>query len=129
MGSRSERRASDRGARQPTLPSARLGDVGQTTPLAALLLALVAGSLVLLGQLGGLLADRARARTAADAAALAGAAEGDAAARAVAGANGATVETVFRDGDDVEVTVRSGAARATARARRSWVIASAGPAG
>lgn len=109
-------------------PSARaagrsgLGDSGQTTPLIALGLALVAGAIILLALLGNLATDRARARTAADAAALAGAAEGPDVARRVAAANGSSIEAYHRAGDEVEVTVKVGDARATARAQLRWIV-------
>ena len=64
------------------------------------------------------LGQRARARTAADAAALAGAAEGEDAARRLAAANGG--EVVLRSpvrGDEVVVRVRVGDVEAEARAR------------
>ena len=95
--------------------------MGQATPLVALLFAVVAGAVLLLTQLGAVAADRAHARTAADAAALAGAAGGEPAARSVAVANHATLESFAPQGDEVEVTVRVDDARATARARRRWV--------
>ena len=75
---------------------------------------------VLLGlgltRLAGALGDRARARTAADAAALAGE---DMAGR-VAGDNNALLEHYVSRGREVEVTVRVGDERATARARLEW---------
>jgi Flp pilus assembly protein TadG len=72
--------------------------------------------------LAGAAVDRARASSAADAAALAGAAEGEDAARDVAAANGAVLVSYVADGSSVSVTVSNGAARASARARRddSW---------
>jgi hypothetical protein len=83
------------------------------------LLLAVAAVNVLAG-LGGLAHDRARARTAADAAALAVAAEGEGSASAIAGANGGVLEAVVVRGNDAEVTVRVGRARASAKATRSW---------
>jgi hypothetical protein len=62
--------------------------------------------------------DRAQARTAADAAALAGALDGEAAARAVAAANGGELVAWRAAGVDVWVEVRLGAARAVAKATR-----------
>jgi len=91
---------------------------GQAVPLLVGAVAL-AGALVLgLVHHGATALDAARARTAADAAALAGAAEGAESARRLAAANGATVVEVAAVGDDVVVTVRVGRASATARARR-----------
>ena len=106
---------------QPNGPQLRLRDMGQATPLVALLFAVVAGAILLLAQLGAIAADRAQARTAADAAALAGAADGETAARSVAVANHAGLESFVQQGEDVEVTVRVDRARASARARRRWV--------
>src|SRR5829696_5442546 len=64
--------------------SAARDDRGQTTPFAAAMVALCAVALVALVPAARALDDRARARTAADAAALAGAADGESAAREVA---------------------------------------------
>ena len=61
---------------------------------------------------------RASACTAADAAALAGAAQGEQAAREVAADNGATVIGYEVLGEDTRVTVRLGPAEAVGRARR-----------
>ena len=60
--------------------------------------------------------DRARAQNAADAAALAGVARGEAAASAIAAANDATLVAWSRSGYEVTVTVRVGERQATARA-------------
>lgn len=68
---------------------------------------------------GRVLIDRGRARTAADAAALAGAAEGEAAAREVARDNGAELLRHEDLGTAVIVEVRVGQVEAFARAR--WV--------
>lgn len=93
-------------------------DAGQVLPLLALTL-LLAGALVIgIVRLGGDALDRAQARTAADAAALAGAADGREAAVAVAEANHATLVEYRVDGPDVEVVVRVDQASAVARARR-----------
>jgi hypothetical protein len=62
--------------------------------------------------------DSARAHAAADAAALAGAAEGEDAAREVADRNGAELVRWRIEGDDVWVEVRLGRARAVAKAHR-----------
>jgi hypothetical protein len=94
-------------------------DAGQALPFAALGVALTVGVLIVLGQVGGLLASSAAARTAADAAALAGAAQGEAAARSIAIANGAELVSYEDHGGTAEVTVRVGRAEATARAERS----------
>jgi len=102
----------------PTAPCGR--EQGQALPLLAGALALVVVLLLGLVALGNLTHDRAAAQTAADAAALAGAAEGRDAAVAVAEENRGRLESYAARGDEVEVVVRVGDARATARARRSW---------
>lgn len=99
-------------------PTLRLGhDRGQVLPFAALFVLAVAGSVVLLTQLSIVSADRARARTAADAAALAAADGGPAAAERVARANGGHIEAYQEDGCGAQVTVRVGRARASSRAQ------------
>jgi len=85
-------------------------------PVVVLLILVAGGTLVLVGRLGGAAADRARAATAADAAALGGAVDGEEAARDLAGANGARVVSTDGGAGDLTVTVRVGAATATARA-------------
>ena len=90
-------------------------ELGQVTPLVAVAVLLVAGVGVAIVAVGGVLADRALARTAADAAALVAAVDSDAAAASMARANGAELVAVHRHGAQVEVEVRVG--RATARAR------------
>lgn len=102
-------------------------DDGQATPLAAALMALVLAAMVGLVPAGRALADRAQARTAADAAALAGAAEGEEAARALAERNGAVVVWFRRNGAEVLVRVRVDGVVADARARATGVWP--GPAG
>lgn len=90
-------------------------DGGQVLPLMAVVVVVTAAIAVVVVLVGGALSDRAVARTAADAAALAAAVEGDGAAAEVAAANGATLVAVHRHLDQVEVVVSVG--RATARAR------------
>jgi len=92
------------------------GDRGQVVPLLALVVVVAAGAAVLLADLGGEVVDRARARNAADAAALAGVTGGGPAAAHAATANGATLDRFVERGDQVEVTVHVGTSRATARA-------------
>ena len=89
---------------------------GQALPLLAAVLVVAAAAALVVADLGVAAVERAKARTAADAAALAGAAEGEAAARQVAAANGRELVSFTRDGVVVEVVVRAGraAARATA---------------
>lgn len=91
---------------------------GQATPLLAIVLVLAALLLVPTGLLVRATVERARAQSAADAAALAGALEGESSARAIARENGARLASYTRLGDTVEVTVVVGDRRATARAVR-----------
>lgn len=92
---------------------------GQATPLWAVVLVLAGLLLVPTGVLVRATVERAEARSAADAAALAGALEGEAAARSVADANQAELTSYAERGDLVEVTVVVGDRRATARAERT----------
>jgi hypothetical protein len=87
-------------------------------PLYAVILAVACGAILLLGQLGQLAHRRAQARTAADAAALAGATSGREVADDVAAENGAVLEGYIEHGTDVDVRVRIGSTHANARARR-----------
>lgn len=95
-------------------------DSGQIVPLVAfvLLVVMVVGLLVV--RLGLQVDRRARAQSAADAAAIAGATEGEDVAGSITEANGATLESFVVRGSEVEVVVRLGDERATARARRRW---------
>ncbi len=93
------------------------GDRGQALPLVIAVVALSAFAVVALGRFAVGTVDAARARTAADAAALAGAADGRGAAASAAGDNGGTLESFVSTGDDVIVRVRVGRAVAEARAR------------
>ena len=95
---------------------ARARERGSVLPLVALLVVAMGGLGLVLGRLGGEAVAAGRARTAADAAALAGAAEGEDAARAVARANGAVLERAERDGDAFVARVRLAGEVATARA-------------
>jgi hypothetical protein len=92
-------------------------DEGQVAPLLALVLvmALVGGLLVM--RSGGAVIDRARARSAADAAALAGVVDGRDGAERLALDNDGVLEQFVAAAGEVEVTVRVGGARATSRAR------------
>jgi hypothetical protein len=92
-------------------------DRGQALPLAAAMLAVVTVALVGLVPVGLAVRERAAARTAADAAALAGAVEGEQAAHDLAAANGGELVAFRRTGDEVVVRVRVGDAVADARAR------------
>ena len=91
-------------------------DRGQLLPLYALVVLVACVAMLLLVRLSA--THRAHARTAADAAALAGVAEGRDAAQQVAAANGAVLESFEVDGAEVEVRVRVDTSHARARARR-----------
>ena len=93
-------------------------DRGQATPLWAVVLVLAALTLIPTGLLIRAGVERAEARSAADASALAGALRGEAAARSVAADNGARLVSYDEWHDTVEVTVVVGDRRATARAER-----------
>ena len=97
------------------------GARGQATPLWAIVLLLAALLLVPTGLVARAVIERAEAQSAADAAALAGALDGEDEARAVARMNGARVERYQVVGDTVEVVVIVGGRRATARALREEV--------
>jgi hypothetical protein len=105
---------------EPSPPRRGRGEHGQALPLVAGGLVLVALLAVGAVRLGGVVTDRARAHTAADAAALAGAAEGRTAAAKVAAANGGRLTGYQSSGSSVEVTVRVGDVRAVARAELQW---------
>jgi hypothetical protein len=91
---------------------------GQVTPVLAVAVLLMALAAVGVARVGMAAADRARARTAADAAALAGAAGGEDEARDLAERNGARLVSYREEGSDVVVVVRFDRAEAAARARR-----------
>ena len=95
-----------------------VGEQGQAVPLVAGVLVLAVVLVLGLVPLARAAVDRSRAVAAADLAALAGAAEGEDAAREVAAANGAELTDWAALGNDVWVEVRVGDARAEARARR-----------
>jgi len=94
----------------------------------AVVLVLIVGTLVVAVRLSGLLDAAAQARTAADAAALAGAASGEREARELAEANGGEVVEYSRIGQTVVVVVRVGPATHEARAEAviEWDVASRG---
>lgn len=100
-------------------------DRGQAAPLMVVMLLVLAAALVATVEVGRLLDESARARTAADAAALAGAAAGRTEASALAAANGGSLLAYTEQdgpGDSdtllVTVTVQVGRASQTARAER-----------
>jgi hypothetical protein len=95
------------------------GERGQVVPLVALLVVVAALAIVVIGRLGVVALARARARTAADAVALAGAADGRAVAGRVAAANHAVIVAWYDEADGVEVVVLVDHEAATARAVRT----------
>ena len=105
-------------------------DRGQAVPLMAAMLLLAMGAVIATIEIGRLLNESAAARTAADAAALAGAAAGRDAAESIAATNGGVLlaydeEELTGDSDErlVTVAVRVGRASQTAHAERrvEWV--------
>jgi hypothetical protein len=96
------------------------GDRGQAVPLVVGVAAVMAVMVLAIGRFAHTLTDGARARTAADAAALAGASGGRAAAEEMARANGADLTDYLVlpgvAGTDVLVRVRVGRMTASARA-------------
>jgi hypothetical protein len=98
-------------------PTRRIsGDRGQAVPLVIAAIVLAAVGVVAIGRFAVGTVDAARARTAADAAALAGAADGPVAASASAAENGGELVSFATAGDEVTVRVRVGRATAVARA-------------
>lgn len=96
----------------------RSGDEGQATALVLAVVALAVVVLLALVPLVRAAHDRASAQTAADAAALAGAAEGEPVARQVAASNGAALVRWRAAGTQVWVEVVVGRAHAVAKAER-----------
>ncbi|MCU1345646.1 MAG: Helicase [Acidimicrobiia bacterium] len=96
-------------------------DGGQTVPLVAVALVVLALVAVLVADVGRKASDQAQARTAADAAALAGVRGSRPEAQAIAVANRATLTGYVETDEDVLVTVRVGDAQASARARLSLI--------
>lgn len=90
---------------------------GQVVPLVAVLLVLAGLLGAGLAHLGAVASRRAAVQAAADAAALAGAADGPPAARRVAAENGARLVSYEVVGADVVATVERGDVSASARAR------------
>jgi secretion/DNA translocation related TadE-like protein len=91
---------------------------GQAAVLLVGLVAVAAAVLLALVPVAHAVADRARAESAADAAALAGAADGEDAAREVAEANGARLVRWLAEGPDVWVEVAVGRVHARAKGHR-----------
>lgn len=91
---------------------------GQVLPLMAVAVALAGLMVVGIGRIGGVVVARAEAQTAADAAALAGAVHGRAAADTLAAANGGRLVSWAVAGLEVEVVADVRGEQARARARR-----------
>ena len=96
---------------------ARASDTGQVLPMVAALIAIVGVMAMQLVRVGEAAYQRAQAQTAADASALAGVADGRAAAESEARANRARLVSYREINADVQVSVRLGKATAQARAR------------
>ena len=92
---------------------------GAVTVLLGAVIVIVAYLMLQETKLSVAAADRARAQTAADAAALSGVVDGEEAAADLARRNGATLLSFVDDGDRVQVRVGFHDAVATARAERS----------
>jgi len=102
-------------------------DRGQVLPWMMMIVAAAMAVVVVAVRLAAVVDDAAQARTAADAAALAGAAEGEPAARDLAERNGAELLSFERTWRGVRVEVRVGDVRARAEASASMVwVRSAG---
>ena len=93
-------------------------EAGQALPLVLVIVAAAAGAMLLVGALGGRALQGAQAQTAADAAALAGAAEGPEAAQELARLNGSTATDVTGGMGEATVTARVGDVGAVARAEQ-----------
>ncbi|HUR49649.1 MAG TPA: M15 family metallopeptidase [Acidimicrobiales bacterium] len=108
------------------MPVRGCGESGQVLPLIVLMVGLIAMLSVQVARVGGAAGLRARAQTAADAAALAGAAAGRQAADSEAAANRARLVDYREIDGDVQVRVRVGEATAQARARGSVAAGGSG---
>lgn len=104
------------------------GERGSILPLMAVVLAVAVLMMLVLSALGTHAGRRARAQTAADAAALAGVYEGRAGAEDLAGRNGAVLVGFETKGDVVRVVVSVEGVEAEAWARLDWAsIPASGP--
>jgi len=104
---------------------------GQSTVLMVVMLFATVGMALAVAEIGQILDESARARTAADAAALAGASEGEAAAAEIAAANGASLvffeEIASAGAEERTVTVEVRVGRASQRARAAATVEWAAP--
>jgi hypothetical protein len=116
-------------AREGSVSRRWRSEAGQVVPLVAVLVLAAGGGMIALGRVGQAAVERAHARSAADAAALAGAAEGEGAAQDLAAANGARLLSYEEDGPEAEVRVAVGRAEASARARRDFDVGGLGGGG
>lgn len=98
-------------------------EAGQVLPFVVLSTVIAAGLLFGIARIGGDALVAARARSAADAAALAGAAAGREAADELARANGGRLRVFEQEGTDARVEVELESATAPARARRAGPVA------
>lgn len=110
-------------------PVGQVDDRGQVTPLMTVAVGLVTLMLLALGPMGRALSDRAQARTAADAAALAGAAEGEELASEVAASNGGELVSFELDDSEVTVEVTIDGVSAYSRARAVQLVTPGGRGG
>ena len=105
--------------RSPRDVRGKQGERGAVTVLLGAAIVIVAYLVLQETKLSVAAADRARAQTAADAAALGGVVDGEETAADLARSNGATLLSYIDDGDEVQVQVGFNDAVATARAERS----------
>lgn len=101
-------------------------DAGQATPFVAVIIVCVAVTSMVVAHLGAGAITRVQARTAADAAALAAAIDGQAAGQRLASANGAHAATITIDGNDAHASVWVGDVEAQARAEHQLVAGAEG---
>ena len=111
-------RASPGTANSTTEEAMRANDRGQLLPLLAAIIVVAGVAMFVIAELGRAATEHAQARTAADAAALAGAAAGESEAAKLAVVNGGRLVSYATAGDDTEVRVVVGDGDAAARARR-----------
>lgn len=98
------------------------GERGSGLPLVGLSLAFMLVMVLALTMITGRIVNRTQAQSAADAAALAGLADGEAGARLLAARNGALLLSFSANGNAVEVVVELDGVQAIADAERSLVI-------
>ena len=99
----------------------RRSERGQVAPLVAVMVVAAGFCCVVVVRFGLAATSRATARTSADAVALAGAADGEGSARAIAAANRSWISRYEASGRDVTVRVGFDDAAATAKARNEGI--------